>query len=770
MRQVLVIAEKSLAAQRIAYLLAEGKPKSRSGARVRLFTFEKGDSQYTVMGLRGHIVELDYPGKYSNWEGVKPEELIWVQPKASPLAKDVIATLKMLTKEMNAVIIATDYDREGELIGVEAIDIIKDAKPGLEFSRAKFSALIRSEVESGFADLKKVDYNLADAARARQTIDLAWGAVLTRMVSLIASQRGRNFLSVGRVQTPTLALIVNREREITSFVPKPFWLIRGRFSSGGREFEGEHAEGQIWEEKRAKEIHEHCKDAKKATVIEHEVVEHQMRAPYPFDTTTFLAELGKLGISSYRGMALAEELYMKGYISYPRTDNTVYPRGLGLRAILDELERSDLKEDATKLKAITDYRPTRGPRETTDHPPIHPTQGAKCSDMSPEQWRIYELVARRFMATIAPSAIIKATHAKLDVMGEPFAAHGNVVVSKGWLEFYPYTRIDEKKVPEMRAGDVIDVMAITMKADRTKPPARYSESKLLREMASYNLGTKSTRHEIIQKLHERKFIEGRTSIRPTPHAVAMISALERHANVITTHEMTAQLESEMDMIADGSRNLDGVVEDSRSLLQKASETIRSHEQSIQKELTAAIQEYSILGQCKCGGDLRIVSYKDSRFAGCSNYPECKVTHPLPANTIVRAAGTTCERCGFPEISIQNYPHAKPRVECIDYNCHMSEQDDLGRCPKCKKGRLREKRSHRGKRFVACSNYPKCTNTYPLPQFGKIRLVKSECALCGAPIVMTYTKRGPWSFCLNMQCPSKKKEQYGDTKPEKRKGS
>lgn len=97
---------------------------------------------------------------------------------------------------------------------------------------------------------------------------------------------------------------------------------------------------------------------------------------------------------------------------------------------------------------------------------------------------------------------------------------------------------------------------------------------------------------------------------------------------------------------------------------------------------------------------------------------------------------------------------------------MSEQDDLGRCPKCKKGRLREKRSHKGKRFVACSNYPKCKNTYPLPPFGKIRVVKSECSLCGAPIVMTYTKRGPWSFCLNMECPSKRKDRPAGVEHEK----
>jgi DNA topoisomerase-1 len=558
------------------------------------------------------------------------------------------------------------------------------------------------------------------------------------------------------VQTPTLALIVNREREITSFVPKLFWLVPGRFAKDGKEFDGEHTEGQIWEEGRARTIYDRCKDAKQATVIEFESVERQMRAPPPFDTTSFLAELAKVWISSYRGMAMAEELYMKGYISYPRTDNTVYPRSLSLRNVLDGLLESDLKEDASKLKGITDYRPTRGPREATDHPPIYPTQGIKRSDVSPEQWKVYELVARRFMATIAPPANVKGTHVKLDVAGEPFAAHGDVLLSKGWLDFYPYIRIEERHIPEMRKGNSVDAKSITLKADRTRPPARYSESRLLREMASLNLGTKSTRHEIIQKLHERKFIEGRTSIRPTPHAVALISTLERHAEIITTHEMTSQLEIEMDQIAEGTKNFESVVEDSRALLQKASEAIRMHEQSIQKELTAAIQEYSILGKCKCGGELRVISYKGHRFAGCSNYPECKVTHPLPANTIVRAAGTTCERCGLPEISIQNYPHAKPRVECIDYNCHMSEQDDLGRCPKCKKGRLREKRSHRGKRFVACSNYPKCTNTYPLPPFGKIRLVKSECGLCGAPIVMTYTKRGPWSFCLNMECPSKKK--------------
>jgi len=755
MRRILVIAEKHLAAQRISYLLSGGRFRSIIRNRVRYFTFEKDGDEYIVLGLRGHIVEFDYPARFQNWEKIKPEELIWVDPVLVEKMKDIIQALKGMVNGVTCVIIATDYDREGELIGVEAMEILHGVEPDLKFYRAKFSSLTKQEVLAGWENLHDVDINLANAGRARQIIDLTWGAVLTRMISLISSQRGRDFLSVGRVQTPTLALIVNREREIVSFVPQPFWVIQGRFVYNGKEFTGEHVDGQIWDEKKAKGIYERCKSIKKGLILEFKEEDTLMRPPPPFDTTGFLAELGKIGITAYRGMAIAEELYMKGYISYPRTDNTVYPRTLSLRSVLESLVDSDLGEEATRLKEITDYHPTRGPRETTDHPPIYPTQGLRRSEVSAEHWKVYELIARRFMATIAPPARIKKTNARLDINGEVFGVNGDRIEDPGWIDFYPYIRIEEKIIPELKIGEYVDVRAITLREGKTRPPARYSESKLLREMASLNLGTKSTRHEIIQKLHERKLIEGRSSIRPTPQAMALISSLEKHAEIITTPDMTAHLEKEMDEIAEGKKGIESVVQDSRVLLQKASETIRLNEDAIKTEISRAIREYAVLGRCKCGGEIRIIRYRGRRFAGCSNYPECKVSYPLPPNSTVRSAGSTCKRCGMPNISIQA-PGQKIRIECIDYNCHMHEED-LGKCPKCKTGVLKERRGSSGKRFVACSNYPRCKNTYPLPQSGKIQVIKSECGLCGAPIVMTYTRSGPWSFCLNMDCPSKKKD-------------
>ncbi len=266
--KTLIIAEKRNAAQRISQILSGGKAKFVKVGRGGYFKFDKEGDEYFVVPLRGHIVELDYDEKFKRWDIDNLIELVNEKPKKINKERGIIKILWDIAKDADEIIIATDYDREGELIGVEALSVI-EKKYGKKFKvkRAKFSALTKEEVEKAFNNLVDINYNLASAAEARQHIDLAWGASLTRFISLVSGRRGRDFLSVGRVQSPTLALIVNRELEIENFVPKPYWNITAKLQKK-RNFTAEHANNPFWEEEKMKEVMDKLKGADEGEVID----------------------------------------------------------------------------------------------------------------------------------------------------------------------------------------------------------------------------------------------------------------------------------------------------------------------------------------------------------------------------------------------------------------------------------------------------------------------------------------------------------------------
>jgi DNA topoisomerase IA len=382
-----------------------------------------------------------------------------VDPIKVEEAPHIVGALRDLAREADAVIIATDYDREGELIGVEALNVVQEENGDLSAKRSRFSALTPQEVNEAFANLVEVDHALAQAGETRQIIDLVWGAVLTRFLSMASSQVGSDFLSVGRVQTPTLALIVDREIEVEGFVPVPYWEL-------------------------------------------------------------------KMGAA--KAMSVAEDLYTSGYISYPRTDNTVYPPSLDLRGILEQLRETPFKEEAERLLAQETISPSRGKTQTTDHPPIHPAAPGNEKKLKGDKWKVYEMVVRRFMATVAWHAHIENRKADLDIGGEPFRSEGAHYLDRGWRDFYPYFRDIEKFLPDLVEGEVVPVEGVELLDLETKPPSRYSQGKLIQEMDRLGLGTKSTRHTIIQKLYARNYIES-SPLRPTATGRAVISALENHA-------------------------------------------------------------------------------------------------------------------------------------------------------------------------------------------------------------------------------------------------
>ncbi len=751
----LIISEKSDAAARIATILSRGGSKRISINKVPVFQFEDDGGPVHIIGLRGHIIELDYPAALNDWRGVNLADLIKAEPEKRITAHNIVSTLRDISKDVDEVVIATDFDREGELIGLETARLLD--LQGKKVGRARFSAFTRQEIDTAFGSLTEPDERLADSAECRQKIDLAWGAVLTRFISLASNQGGSNFLSVGRVQSPTLALVVARHKAIEEFVPKPYWNVNARFEKGA-EFTGHHVKNPFNEEAKAAEALANCKGQEKGRVTRYEKNEKDEYPLPPFNTTMLLMEANKLGFTAARAMKIAEDLYTAGYISYPRTDNTVYPTSLGLRRILEKLKESeDLKKEAEELLQQEHIRPSRGKVQTTDHPPIYPTEAATSKQLKGEKWAIYELVARRFMATVAPPAKAQLSSASIDVNGEVFDSKGYKLLFPGWKKYYPYFKVNEIDLPELVVGEDVALKEVSSDKKMTQPPARYSQGSLIQEMERLALGTKSTRHDIIQKLYDRKYVEGNDLI-PTASGVAVAEALIKHAQIVTDPKMTAHLEQDMDDIANGKAALDEVVEESQDMLSDILDTMEDHRQQIGDEIRKAIEEQHYMGKCPdCGSDLKVIRAKFGKpFVGCSSYPDCKRIYQYPPSALVQATGEVCEVCRSPMVRVVRRGQP-PQVQCLDPACESNrERTTVGVCPKCGKD-LRVLYSRAGKRFLGCSGYPDCKQTYPLPQFGKFSATGEKCEQCGAPVLQIWMRGQSWRSCADMDCPSKNKE-------------
>lgn len=708
----LIVTEKNSSAKKIAEILGapSGGPKADKTYKVPFYTWTDPDGgEQMTIGLKGHVLGPAFPEGYSNWQKTDLHDLIDAQLIKEPTDKNVVKAIKKVAKGADELVIATDFDREGELIGLEALEEMLDANPALgsredsdagtlKILRARYSALTKEEIERAFNELDHLSYPLANAGAARQDIDLLWGATLTRAVSLATRRFGSNFLSVGRVQSPTLGLIVEREMERRAHVPKPFWEVLARFEHPDGAFEAHHAVDKFWEKAEADAAL--AGTASPGTVKSVTARKSTRKPPTPYNTTAFTTDASsRLGITPASAMRIAEDLYMDGFISYPRTDNTVYPASLPVRELVGSLTRIKEFSAASGLLA-GELKPTRGKKETTDHPPIYPTQAIHPGALEGPKKRVYELVVRRFLATFSPPMITESTRADIEAGDQAYFIRGSVVVDPGYAAIYTYARSADDEIPALQEGQSLALASAGggegapsenpwQVGKETQPPSRISQGKLIEMMEERGLGTKATRADIIQKLFDRGYVYGNPPV-PTETGVALYEAFKSYVPAMATPEMTAQLEAEMDRIAAGDMTKTTVVGDSRELLHKTWSEIDESREDLAKVVWKGMDEDRILGPCK-----------------------------------------VCEEAGRAK------EDGSPNMLRI----------------------IRAKKS--GKRFVGCQGWSaeggpdSCDQTFPLPQRGDIFRLEERCSICEqAPRLKVVPFRGrPWNLCLNDDCES-----------------
>jgi DNA topoisomerase-1 len=774
----LIVTEKHNAAQQIAAILSGG---AASTTRVKGQTIYRwGDKR--CLGLAGHIVEVDFPEEYNDWEAIPPSALTSVETETRASKPTLVSALRVLAKDASKVTIATDYDREGELIGKEAYDIVREANASVSVDRVRFSSLTAGEVRSAFADPDEIDFDLAAAGEARQVIDLVWGAALTRFLTLASQRRGNDFVSVGRVQTPTLKLLVDRERAIEDFEPDDYWELFAEFApADGDSFEGQYyyldeddteAE-RVWKQETALRIGQEIREAGEATITDATDERRADNPPIPFDTTEFLSAAGAIGFDAKPAMSIAEDLYTDGWITYPRTDNTVYPDDLDPEALVETLGNASLfADDAEWVLDQDDISPTSGDTETTDHPPVHPTGDLPADgELSDAEWEIYKLVVRRFFATLAPAGTWVRRRLDLEAGGHRLKANGKQLADPGYHRVYPYFETEETPIPDGETGDVVPIADLRADDKQTRPPNRYSQSQLIERMAALGIGTKSTRHNTIDKLYDRGYVDGNPP-QPTSLARGVVTAIEEYAESLASEEMTAQLEADMTAIADGGTSLSAVTGKSRRMLDDVFDDLEGAEQEIGELIDTPDDsdgdshgrddDGPVIGDCpECGASLVAREAGESRFIGCQSYPDCEHSLPLPNKGRPHAMDEVCDDHGLHHVKMLAGSHTFVFgcPQCQQETADETDDRIIGDCPECGEtddGKLAIKRVRSGSRLVGCDRYPDCEYSLPLPRNGEMEVTDEMCDEHDLPELNVHQED---SNVWNLGCPICNYEEY-----------
>jgi len=698
-----IICEKPKSSEKIASALSSNAVK-KSYKRVPYYEFEENGKKTTVLAAVGHLYSL--APKNSRQKKIfdidwKP---LYEKDKSKKYVKNYIDAIIKFAKNADKFIHACDYDIEGTLIGYNALKYACGEKSLDNAFRMKFSTLTKEDVLDAYENPIDIDLKQVDSGIARHVLDFLFGVNISKYLTDSVMKATSRYiqLSAGRVQTPTLSILVDREKEIKEFIPEPYWMIKADLEGG---ILADHKKGKIFDKKEADAILKNCEN-KDALVESINLRESKKRPPVPFDLGTLQSEAyGLFGFSPKKTQQVAQNLYIEGYTSYPRTSSQKLPKSIGYDKILKKLGKNNtFKKHISKLKKP--YFPKEGKKKDEAHPAIHPT-GLIPKKLSTDSQKIYELIVYRFISVFSADAVTETMKVDLDIGNEEFTFSRRKTAKLGWLEHYPYRKIENDVFPDIKEEDVLKVLEIICDEKETKPPARYNQASLIRELEKRGLGTKSTRANIISILYDRKYIEGK-QIEVNQLGEQLIDTMKKYCDKITSEELTRQFENELQEIIKGSIEKDTVIEEAKVEVTSILEDIENKKLKIGEELYEAYKESRIVGKCKCGNNLILINSPrtGSIFVGCSGYPDCKVTYPLPRGASILK--TTCEKCGLPMISF-----GKPRQRaCLDPDCGREgkkpSNEVVGKCPDCGSDLI--KRSGRYGEFIGCSGFPKCRFT------------------------------------------------------------
>jgi len=694
-------------------------------------------------------------------------------------SKHVDAIAKAL-KKADALYLATDPDREGEAISWHLLEILKNKKllKDKEVGRVVFHEITKKAIREAVEQPRDIAMELVNAQQARRALDYLVGFNLSPLLW----KKIRRGLSAGRVQSPALRLIVEREEEIERFVPREYWTVEADVSSKGQnfgskliQFEGEKVEQfTIDNSERADQVEATLlKEAEGQLVVSKVVKKQRKRNPAaPFTTSTLQQEASrKLGFSAQRTMRTAQQLYegidiggeTVGLITYMRTDsvNLAAEAIEELRGFIAQRYGSDnVPPEPRTFK-------TKSKNAQEAHEAIRPTSVERVpasiqGHLSKDQFRLYELIWKRTVSC-------QMVHATLDTVavdltageGNVFRANGSTIVHPGFMAVYQESVDDAKEkdkdddnklLPKLLEGEKVELIAIRPEQHFTEPPPRFSEASLVKALEEYGIGRPSTYASIISTLQQREYVEmDKRRFIPTDVGRVVNKFLTNHFTQYVDYDFTAKLEDELDAVSRGEEEWVPLM---KRFWRPFKDLVVDKEKSVsRKEVT---QEELDEACPQCGKPLAIRLGRRGRFIGCTAYPDCDYTRNLGDDKDTKnepevVEGRTCPDCGS-ALVIREGRYGK-FIGCSSYpDCKhiepLEQPVDTGvTCPKCNKGTMMRRKSRRGKIFYSCSTYPDCDYAvWNEP-------INEPCPDCGWPIltIKTTKRKGTEKVCPQKEC-------------------
>jgi len=675
-----------------------------SPAKARTITNFLG-KEYKVIASKGHIRDLP---KSSFGITVDEDSGDFVPKYSIPrTANPTVKELKKLAKAAETVYIATDEDREGEAIGYHIAKAI--GKEPTELPRIVFHEITKSAISHALENPRKVDMDSVDAQQTRRLLDRIVGYKLS---PLLASKIQRG-LSAGRVQSSTLKIVVDREREIKAFKPEEFWTIDALFqkeiNASIYSFEGKKIEKMtLGNEISATQIVDSAK-GESFRVSSIETTKRKSKTPPPFMTSTLQQSAStQLGFSPKKTMMVAQKLYegvktdkgTMGVITYMRTDSL----NLAKEAVSDAREFISTEFGAKYLPAKPKNYATKSKGAQEAHEAIRPTiveftpQIAQ-KYLGADELKLYRLIYNRFLACQMTEAEFETQTILFGGEKSVFKASGRKMLFDGFYRVTGYNEKD-KLLPELTKDQAVSLDDIKAEQHFTEPPPRYNEASLIKKLESLGIGRPSTYAPTVTTLQTRKYIElEKKRIHPTEVAFTVIEMLEEHFPDIVDSGFTATMEETLDLVAEGEKNWQDILKAFYAPFMKRIEDGKKNIKSLKQAIPTG-------ENCpKCESELLLRKGRYGEFIACSNFPKCKYTKN-PDGTEKEEPEETdevCEKCGSPMVI---------------------------------------KDSRRGK-FLACSGYPKCKNAKSLTP---PRELEVPCPLCGDKIQEREGKRGKFFGC------------------------
>jgi len=690
---------------------------------------------YTVASSVGHIRDLPK----SNKKAIDIEAGFVPHYEVSVGKEKVVAELKKLAKKSDEIILATDPDREGEAIAYHVAEVVDAKNP----KRIVFNEITENAVQEAMNHPRDIDQHLLKAQEARRVLDRLFGYDLSGLIW----KKVRYGLSAGRVQSPALRILMEREREIRSFIPETFWVITADVKKGSEQFTL-----VCFEEPRDKKEVERILSLGKSgnwSVISIKEAE-QKRSPRPPFTTSTLQQTAstRLGFAPSRTMGIAQKLYETGHITYMRTDSPALSKDAQMQ--IDSFVEKKYGKEYLSPRA---YK-TKSKSAQEAHEAVRPSnmQRETAGD-NDDQRNLYRLIWARAVASQMSDAKLLKTKVTVNIEGEAipnFSINGSRVIYDGWLKADPDARGEDTEVPEVKKGDKLDLIDIESEEKQTQPLPRYTEAGLVKELEKRGIGRPSTYASTIKTIVDRGYVEkqGRTLF-PTDTGDVVSSFLEEHFTKYISDSFTAEMEDELDEIAEGKREYVKTMEDFYTPFTK------DVKEKDGMEKITNLGDADEKHKCpKCGGNMVIKLSKTGKFLSCAKFPDCSGARTIDGEELEgpKEIGKDCPKCKDGKlverdgkfgrfISCNNYPKCKYVEESEEERKRKSTGIN---CTECKDGAMIERKGRFGI-FYSCSNYPECKYAIKAKPTGE------KCTTCGK-LMMEGTKTIP-ERCSDKVCPN-----------------